>query len=182
MSPFLPFAKVPSPHVRDARLERQQSAIFVFAHADQPSRLTIAPSARASPLSRHGQCSIPDAVPVRIDHRTRRGRRPGEAGEQEMVAVPLVVAAKLALYTAMREQGLTKVGLARRPGLSEGAVRKRLNPNHGSTHRADRKSARKGGAAARSGRTRPFSGGGRPVPTSFRRRYVTGRTHLASAT
>ena len=52
------------------------------------------------------------------------------AGEQEMVAVPLVVAAKLALYTAMREQGLTKVGLARRLGLSEGAVRKLLNPNH----------------------------------------------------
>ena len=52
------------------------------------------------------------------------------AGEQEMIAVPLVVAAKLALYTAMREQGLTKVGLARRLGLSEGAVRKLLNPNH----------------------------------------------------
>ncbi len=30
----------------------------------------------------------------------------------------------------MREQGLTKVGLARRLGLSEGAVRKLLNPNH----------------------------------------------------
>ena len=67
---------------------------------------------------------------MRIDHRTRRGRRPGEAGEQEMVAVPLVVAAKLALYISMREQGLTKVGLARRVGLSEGAVRKLLNPNH----------------------------------------------------
>ena len=52
------------------------------------------------------------------------------AGEQEMVAVPLVVAAKLALYTAMREQGLTKVGLAQRLDLSEGAVRKLLNPNH----------------------------------------------------
>ena len=50
--------------------------------------------------------------------------------EQEKVAVPRVVAAKLALYTAMREQGLTKVGLARRLGLSEGAVRKLLNPNH----------------------------------------------------
>ena len=50
--------------------------------------------------------------------------------EQEKVAVPRVAAAKLALYTAMREQGLTKVGLARRLGLSEGAVRKLLNPNH----------------------------------------------------
>ena len=52
------------------------------------------------------------------------------AGEQEMVAVPLVVAAKFALHTAMREQGLTKVGPARRLGLTEGAVWKLLNPNH----------------------------------------------------
>ena len=49
---------------------------------------------------------------------------------QVMVAVPLVVAAKLALYTAMREQGLSKVGLAARMGVSEGAVRKLMNPEH----------------------------------------------------
>ncbi|MDE2982192.1 MAG: type II toxin-antitoxin system HicB family antitoxin [Gemmatimonadota bacterium] len=49
---------------------------------------------------------------------------------QVTVAVPLVVAAKLALYTAMREQGLSNVGLAARMGLSEGAIRKLLNPEH----------------------------------------------------
>lgn len=49
---------------------------------------------------------------------------------QEMVAVPTVLAAKLALYTAMRRQGVTKVELARRLGLSEGAVRKLCNPGH----------------------------------------------------
>ncbi len=49
---------------------------------------------------------------------------------QVTVAVPLVVAAKLALYTAMREQGLSNVGLAARLGVSEGAVRKLLNPGH----------------------------------------------------
>ena len=47
---------------------------------------------------------------------------------QITVAVPLVVAAKLALYTAMHEQQLSKVGLAARMGLSEGAIRKLLNP------------------------------------------------------
>lgn len=49
---------------------------------------------------------------------------------QITVAVPLVVAAKLALYTAMRDQGLSNVGLAGRMGLTEGAVRKILNLRH----------------------------------------------------
>ena len=49
---------------------------------------------------------------------------------QELVAVPTIVAAKLALYTAMRRQGVTKVALAARLGLSEGAVRKLCNPAH----------------------------------------------------
>ena len=71
---------------------------------------------------------------------------PGAASPgQEMVAVPLVVAAKLALYTAMREQGMTKVGLARLMGLSEGAVRKLVNPNHRSHIRQVEKALRKVG-------------------------------------
>ena len=49
---------------------------------------------------------------------------------QELVAVPPIVAAKLALYNAMRREGLTRVALAGRLGLSEGAVRKLLNPDH----------------------------------------------------
>ena len=52
------------------------------------------------------------------------------APSQELIAVPPVAAAKLALYSAMRSQGVTKVALAARLGLSEGAVRKLLNPDH----------------------------------------------------
>ena len=48
---------------------------------------------------------------------------------QELVAVPPVIAAKLALYNAIRREGLTKVALAGRLGLSEEAVRKLLNPD-----------------------------------------------------
>ena len=85
---------------------------------DRDEALGMAEDALTVALGSYMQCRqdipVPDAV----------------ADEQEMVAVPLVVAAKLALYTAMREQGLTKVGLARRLGLSEGAVRKLLNPTH----------------------------------------------------
>ena len=44
--------------------------------------------------------------------------------------LPPIVAAKLALYTAMRAQGLAKVALAARLGLSESAIRKLVNPDH----------------------------------------------------
>lgn len=56
---------------------------------------------------------------------------PSEAANgQALVAPPPVVAAKVALYTAMKEQGVTKVELAERLGVSESAVRKLTNPDH----------------------------------------------------
>ena len=56
---------------------------------------------------------------------------PSEVVEgQDLVAVPTVVAAKLALYSAMRAQRITKVELANRLGISESAVRKLTDPDH----------------------------------------------------
>ena len=56
---------------------------------------------------------------------------PSEAvAGQVSVPVPTVVAAKLALYSAMRVQHITKVELADRLGVSESAVRKLTNPDH----------------------------------------------------
>ena len=49
---------------------------------------------------------------------------------QVLIAVSPIVAAKLALYTAMREQGVTNVGLAERLGLQENAVRRLVDPGH----------------------------------------------------
>ncbi len=54
---------------------------------------------------------------------------PAAAG-QVLVPVPPIIAAKLALYTAMRKQGITNVALASRLQLSEGAVRRLTNPRH----------------------------------------------------
>ena len=51
-------------------------------------------------------------------------------GGQVSVAVPAVIAAKLALYSAMKEQRITKVELAQRLGVCESAVRKLTNPDH----------------------------------------------------
>ena len=58
---------------------------------------------------------------------------PSEAEEgQVVVAVPPIVAAKLALYTAMRKQGITAEELADRLGLDENTVRKVMDPDYGS--------------------------------------------------
>ena len=52
------------------------------------------------------------------------------APSQVLIAVPPIVAAKLALYSAMRSQGITNVALAAQMGLSEGAIRRLVNPDH----------------------------------------------------
>lgn len=51
---------------------------------------------------------------------------------QELIALPPLVAAKLALYSAMREQGISKVDLADRLGITEKAVGKLVDPDYGS--------------------------------------------------
>ena len=53
---------------------------------------------------------------------------PAGAG-QVLVAVSPLVAAKLALYTAMREQGMTRAALADRLRLSESVVGRLLDPD-----------------------------------------------------
>ena len=56
---------------------------------------------------------------------------PSEAADDHVsVPVPTVVAAKLALYSAMRAQRITKVELADKLGVTESAVRKLTDPDH----------------------------------------------------
>ena len=47
----------------------------------------------------------------------------------EIVAVPAVMTAKLALYSAMRSQNITKSELARRLGLRQSAIQKLTDPD-----------------------------------------------------
>jgi len=51
-------------------------------------------------------------------------------GGQFFVVVPMLQAAKLALYQAMHEQGFNKVTLAHKLGLHEGEVRRMLDLDH----------------------------------------------------
>ena len=64
-------------------------------------------------------------------HEKRDIPEPSQAAAgQDLIPVSPVVAAKLALYSAMRTQRITKVELARRLGISESAARKLTNPDH----------------------------------------------------
>jgi antitoxin HicB len=49
---------------------------------------------------------------------------------QRLVPVPLWIAAKLALYQAIREAGISNCELARRLGVRETIVRRMLDPDH----------------------------------------------------
>ena len=49
---------------------------------------------------------------------------------QRLVALPALVAAKLALHEAMRDVGMSNIALAKRLALSEGAVRRLLDLDH----------------------------------------------------
>ena len=86
--------------------------------SDRAETLQMAEAALAAALARYVHNGSPVPTPSE------------PVDDQELVPVPAAVAAKLALYTAMKEQGITKVELARRLGVSESAVRKLTNPDH----------------------------------------------------
>lgn len=101
---------------------------FVVTFPDVPEAITGGDD-RAGALS-----MAEDALAAALAgyvHAKRDIPAPGDAAARhELVSVPPVVAVKLALYSAMRADGVTKVELARRLGISESAVRKLANPDH----------------------------------------------------
>lgn len=110
----------------DVALEDDGELVVVFP--DVPEAITGGAD-RAEALS-----MAADALSTALAgyvHQKRDIPPPGTAADgQELVAVPTVVAAKLALYSAMRTERITKTELARRLGVSESAVRKLTNPDH----------------------------------------------------
>ncbi len=60
----------------------------------------------------------------------RKIPRPSPARGRPVATLPPLVAAKLALYEAMRAQSITRTELARRLGLQENAVRRPLDLDH----------------------------------------------------
>jgi antitoxin HicB len=79
-------------------------------------------------------CAAPDALIAALGGYIEARRpipppSPAHPG-QVMVALPVLVVAKLALYEAMRTSTVTNTEFGRRFGISEGAVRRLLDLDH----------------------------------------------------
>ena len=109
-------------------LEPERERGFSVSFPDVPEALTCGDS-RGEALA-----MAEDALAAALGAYMKAGEcvpSPNPAtGKQVLVAVPPILAAKLALYNAARREGLTPVALASRLGLSAGAVRRMLNPDH----------------------------------------------------
>ncbi|MEO8098951.1 MAG: type II toxin-antitoxin system HicB family antitoxin [Acidobacteriota bacterium] len=101
---------------------------YFVRFADLPEALTggddledsLAQAADCLAEALAGRIRRGDAVPA--PSRLKRG--------QHAVGVPLYLAPKLALYLAIREQGLRNTELAKRLGVSETVIRRMLDPKH----------------------------------------------------
>ncbi len=115
-------------YVYPVTLEPDESGRVVASFPDVPEALTDgADEGEALAEARDAlRAALAGYVQARrpLPHPSRR--------KGHLIALPPLIAAKLALYQAMRERGLSNVALAARLGLSEGAVRRLVDPDHAS--------------------------------------------------
>ncbi len=115
--------------IYQARLERMTPGEIVVSFRDLPECLTSG-GTRAEALAA-AQDALGEAVAGRIDDGepipAPTVARPGEYP----IAVPADMAAKAAFVLAFRNSGLSRVALAKRLGMDEKAVRRMLDPRHG---------------------------------------------------
>lgn len=110
------------------RLKRERGGTILASFPDVPEALTEGESVNAALTE--AQDALLAALGGYINERrtipspskTRRGQR--------LVFLPPLPAAKLALYQAMREAGVTNVALGRRLKISEAAIRRLIDLDH----------------------------------------------------
>ena len=107
-----------------AKLEAQEDGAVLVSFPDIPEALTEG-STRAEALAEAADCLVAALGGYVSDRRDLP--RPSPARGRPLVELPALVAAKLALYRAMREQRIGNVALARRLGTAEGTIRRLLD-------------------------------------------------------
>ena len=108
-------------------LQRQEGGAILMSFPDIPEALTEG-ATETDALAQARDCLIA-AIGGYVGER-RPIPNPSPAHGRALVALPALVAAKVALYDAMRAQGVGNTALAARLGLSEGAVRRLINLDH----------------------------------------------------
>jgi antitoxin HicB len=109
-------------------LKRERGGAILASFPDVPEALTEGESVNAALTE--AQDALLAALGGYINER-RTIPRPSKARRsQRLVFLPPLPAAKLALYQAMREAGLTNVAFGRRLKVSEAAVRRLIDLDH----------------------------------------------------
>ncbi len=110
-----------------AELVRQDDGSVLVSFPDVPEALTEGET-EAEALTLAQDCLIA-ALGGYVDHR-RAVPWPSATQGRVAIALPVLVAAKIALYDAMRAKGVSNIALAERLGLSESAVRRLVDLDH----------------------------------------------------
>ena len=108
-------------------LQRQEGGAILVSFPDIPEALTEG-ATETDALTQARDCLIA-AIGGYVGER-RPIPNPSPAHGRASVALPALMAAKVALYGAMRAQGVGNTALAARLDLSEGAVRRLINLDH----------------------------------------------------
>jgi len=108
-------------------LEPQEDGSILVSFPDVPEALTEAET-RDAALEQAQDClvaALGGYVKARLSIPP-----PSPAHGRTVIALPALAAAKIALYVAMRADGVSNAALAKRLGLSEGAVRRLIDLDH----------------------------------------------------
>lgn len=109
---------------------QDEQGLYVVTSPDVPEAITDGASQQQA-LREMGEALGAALAGYAIEGRDIPTPSEPEPG-QRLVPVAPLVAAKLALRTALREEGMTNVALADRLGVTEGAVRRLVDPDHAS--------------------------------------------------
>jgi antitoxin HicB len=114
----------------DYTLERQDNGWLLVRFSDFPEALT------EGETEEEARANARDCLIAAIEGYMKAGRalpRPGGGrSSADRAAVPSLVAAKMAVYEAMRMKGWSKTRLAKELGLSDNSVRRLLDLRHNS--------------------------------------------------
>ena len=110
-----------------AQLQPQDDGMILVSFPDIPEALTEGET-QAEALEQAHDCLVA-ALAGYVGAR-RAVPWPSQARGQAMIGLPTLTAAKIALYSAMRAEGIGNTALAVRLGLSEGAVRRLIDLDH----------------------------------------------------
>lgn len=117
-------------YIYPVNLEQDEDSLYVASARDIPEALTEG-SSKEEALGEMSEALGAALAGYAVAGRSLPTPSPTQAGEFAVPVAPLA-AAKLALRTAMQEQHISNVALAARLGVSEGAVRRLVNPDHDS--------------------------------------------------